>query len=125
MVGTADEHWHEGTDIMAPAGTELYATERGILTQVGSNSLGGTVVWLKGESGTYYYYAHLSRYADGVHKGLVVEAGQLIGYVGTTGNAVGGPPHLHFEVHPDGGEAVNPYPLLAVVDEMREAAART
>jgi murein DD-endopeptidase MepM/ murein hydrolase activator NlpD len=125
MVGTPDQHWHEGTDIMAPAGTELYATERGILTQVGTNSLGGITLWLKGESGTYYYYAHLSRYAEGVHKGLVVEAGQLVGYVGTTGNAAGGPAHVHFEVHPDGGKAVDPYPLLEVVDEMRKAQAKT
>jgi septal ring factor EnvC (AmiA/AmiB activator) len=123
MVGTEYEHTHQGTDIMAPAGTELLACERGLITRVGSDVLGGTVLWIKGESGTYYYYAHLTAYADGIKNGTVVEPGQVVGYVGTTGNARGGAAHLHFEIHPDGGPAVNPYPLLKVVDGL-EALAR-
>ena len=99
-------------------GTPEVACERGIITKLGSDVLGGTTLWLKGESGTYYYYAHLSRYADGIAKGTLVDAGQIVGYVGDTGNAKGGPPHLHFEIHPDGGPAVNPYPLLKVVDQL-------
>jgi murein DD-endopeptidase MepM/ murein hydrolase activator NlpD len=118
MMGTGYEHAHQGTDIMAPTGTPLLAAERGIITKMGSDVLGGTKIWVKGESGTYYYYAHLSAFAPGMADGLVVDAGTVIGFVGDTGNARGGAPHLHFEIHPDGGPAVNPYPLLKVVDEL-------
>lgn len=124
MMGTGYEHAHQGTDIMAPAGTPLLACERGIITRMGSDVLGGTKIWIKGESGTYYYYAHLSAFAEGMHDGLVVDAGTVIGYVGDTGNARGGAPHLHFEIRPDGGPAVNPYPLLRVVDDLNEQAGR-
>lgn len=118
MTGTGYEHSHQGTDIMAPFGTPLLACERGIVTRMGSDVLGGTKIWVKGESGTYYYYAHLSGFADGMVDGKLVEPGEIIGYVGDTGNARGGAPHLHFEIHPDGGPAVNPYPLLKVVDDL-------
>jgi murein DD-endopeptidase MepM/ murein hydrolase activator NlpD len=122
MMGTGFEHAHQGTDIMAPSGTPLMACERGIITEMGSDVLGGTKLWLKGESGTYYYYAHLSAFADGLTVGAVVEAGDVVGRVGDTGNAKGGAPHLHFEIHPDGGTAVNPYPLLKVVDDLTRQA---
>jgi murein DD-endopeptidase MepM/ murein hydrolase activator NlpD len=122
MMGTGYEHAHQGTDIMAPFGTPLLACERGIITEMGSDVLGGTKLWLKGESGTYYYYAHLSAFAEGLTDGAVVEAGDIVGLVGDTGNAKGGAPHLHFEIHPDGGIAVNPYPLLQVVDELSQQA---
>jgi len=122
MTGTTYAHAHQGTDILAPDGTPLLACERGIVTKVGSDVLGGTKLWVKGESGTYYYYAHLSGFADGITNGTVVDAGEVVGFVGTTGNARGGPAHLHFEIHPDGGPAVNPYPLLKVVDDLARAA---
>ena len=69
MIGTEYAHAHQGTDILAPFGTPLVACERGIVTQVGSDVLGGTKLWLKGESGTYYYYAHLSGFAEGLANG--------------------------------------------------------
>jgi murein DD-endopeptidase MepM/ murein hydrolase activator NlpD len=109
---------HQGNDIFAPRGTELYAVERGVIDNMGTGSLGGIKLWLVGESGTSYYYAHLSAYADGLRDGMVVEPGDLVGYVGDTGNAVGTPPHLHFEIHPSGGPAVDPYPLLSTVDRL-------
>ncbi len=122
MPGTPDEHWHEGIDIFAPRGTPLVATERGVITKVGNGRLGGLKFWLAGESGTEWYYAHLDSFAPGLVDGAVVEAGDLLGYVGNTGNAVGTPPHLHLQMHPDGGRPVNPYPLLKVVSDLDRSA---
>jgi len=117
MFGTAFAHLHQGTDIFALSGTPLVAVERGVLIKVGVAGLGGMRLWLVGASGTRYYYAHLSGFAPGAADGKVVEAGEVVGYVGNTGNAISTPSHLHFEVHPGGGAAVNPYPLLRIVDE--------
>ncbi len=123
MTGTADQHWHEGIDIFAPTGTPLYATERGIITRIGVGRLGGLKLWLRGESGTDWYYAHLSAFNDELREGDLVEAGDLVGYVGQTGNAVGTPPHLHMQMHPGGGRPVNPYPLLNMRLELDAEAA--
>jgi murein DD-endopeptidase MepM/ murein hydrolase activator NlpD len=114
LTGTDLEHWHQGVDIAAAEGTELYAAERGIITQISPSLLGGNGLWIRGESGVSYYYAHLSAYAD-IHAGQIVDAGDLVGYVGNTGAYSTGP-HLHFEVHPGGGDAINPYPLLVAAD---------
>jgi murein DD-endopeptidase MepM/ murein hydrolase activator NlpD len=112
---------HKGADIFAAWGTPIVAIERGVISRIGTNSLGGLVVWLQGESGNAYYLAHLAGYAPGLAVGQVVDSGSLVGYVGNTGNAVTTPPHLHFEVHPGGGDAVNPYPLLKGVSDADEA----
>ncbi|HEX7167353.1 MAG TPA: peptidoglycan DD-metalloendopeptidase family protein [Acidimicrobiales bacterium] len=117
MFGTAFAHLHEGTDIFAAHGTPLLACERGVVIKVGTDTLGGTKLWLVGASGTRYYYAHLSAFAPDIVENKVVQAGDVVGYVGNTGNAATTPAHLHFEVHPNGGAAVNPYPLLRIVDE--------
>ncbi|MGH2684782.1 MAG: M23 family metallopeptidase, partial [Actinomycetota bacterium] len=118
MPGTEYEHLHQGTDIFAPAGTSLLACERGVITKMGTDVLGGIKLWLVGESGARYYYAHLTAFADDIEEGDVVEAGTVVGFVGNTGNAVGTPSHLHFEIHPGAGPAVNPFPLLKAVDEV-------
>jgi murein DD-endopeptidase MepM/ murein hydrolase activator NlpD len=118
MVGTPLEHSHQGTDIFAAHGTPLVACERGVVTRVGTDRLGGTKLWIVGTSGTRYYYAHLTAFAEGVSDGMVVEPGTLVGYVGDTGNARGGSPHLHFEVHPPGQPPVNPYPLLRAYESV-------
>ena len=112
MTGTASEHWHQGTDIFATYGSPLIAAENGVIARLGTGTLGGNKLWVVGESGTEYYYAHLSAFAEGISDGTKVAAGDLVGYVGDTGNAKGTSPHLHFEIHPEGGDAVNPYPLL-------------
>jgi murein DD-endopeptidase MepM/ murein hydrolase activator NlpD len=109
---------HEGNDIFAPMGTPLLAVENGVIANVGVGTLGGTKLWVYGESGTRYYYAHLIAYADGIVEGTPVRAGDVIGYVGNTGNAITTPPHCHFEIHPDGGDAIDPYPLLHAVDQI-------
>ncbi len=104
---------HRGTDIMGPMGVPVYAFTDGVISRLGSNRLGGITLYLRGDDGNVYYYAHLRGFASGVHVGQRVVAGQHIAYNGDTGNARGGPPHVHFERHPGGGSAVNPYPWLA------------
>jgi len=115
--GTPDEHWHEGIDIFAPIGTPLYATEPGIISKVGSGRLGGLTVWLIGDSGAHWYYAHLHQHAPDLRVGMKVEAGHVLGAVGDSGNAVGTPPHLHMQVHPNGGRPVNPFPSLKAASD--------
>ncbi len=117
MPGTPDEHWHEGIDLFAPAGASLVAAERGVITRISTGRLGGLTFWLRGQSGADWYYAHLQSYAPGLVEGQLVEAGDLVGYVGNTGNAVTTPAHLHLELHPSGGDPINPYPLLNVILE--------
>ena len=109
---------HEGNDIFAPRGTALLASENGVIANMGTGTLGGIKLWVYGESGTRYYYAHLQAYAPGITEGTVVRAGDVVGYVGDSGNAVGTPPHLHYEIHPGGGDAIDPYPLLHAVDQV-------
>jgi len=101
---------HEGIDIFAPRGTPIQSTTDGIVRKVGENTLGGRVVSIVGPGGSGHYYAHLEDYAD-IAVGDWVDAGEVIGYVGDSGNAKGTPPHLHYGIYIN-GSAVNPYPLL-------------
>jgi murein DD-endopeptidase MepM/ murein hydrolase activator NlpD len=112
---------HEGLDIMATLGQEIYAVGNGKLIRQAID--GNTDATLSGNAwklqltdgtGTYYFYAHLSAFADGLQVGDNVVLGQLLGYVGDTGDPGPGNYHLHFEVHPNGGAAVDPLPLLNI-----------
>ena len=103
---------HEGIDIFAALDTPVLSTTRGIVTRVGTNRLGGQVVWILGPGLERHYYAHLSRPHAALRAGDRVEAGDVIGYTGNTGNARGGPPHLHYGIYRS-GSAQNPYPRLA------------
>ncbi len=103
---------HEGQDIFAGRGTPVRSATGGYVVQVGQNTLGGNVVWVAGAGGRNYYYAHLDSFAPGLAAGDYVTPESVLGYVGTTGNAAGASPHLHFGVYSAGG-AVDPRPLLA------------
>lgn len=100
---------HQGVDMMAAYGTPQVAIVSGTITYAGYDSLGGNIQYLSGDDGNLYVYIHQRENAvTGGH----VSAGQVISYVGDTGNAAG-TPHLHFEFHPGGGSAVNPTPLVS------------
>jgi murein DD-endopeptidase MepM/ murein hydrolase activator NlpD len=99
---------HQGNDILAPRGTPVVASVGGVVLPHRS-SLGGISYYLSGDDGNVYFGTHLQTVTGTSGH---VAAGTVIGSVGNTGNASGGPPHLHFEIHPGGGGAVNPYPTL-------------
>ena len=106
---------HEGVDIIAPKGNLIYAVVDGTITKVYRNaSLTGNGVRLTTSDGTYFFYAHLDTIAEGINEGTVVKAGQILGTNGATGNTT--TPHLHFEVHPRGGAAIDPTPVVAAVN---------
>ncbi|WP_445116923.1 M23 family metallopeptidase [Acinetobacter sp. WZC-1] len=105
---------HEGVDIMAPRGTKVYSTTDGVVASLKGNNLGGTVVWIVGPGGAWHYYAHLNDHKRGLKEGDYVRQGDLIGYIGNTGNARHTAPHLHYGLYLNGKGrgAVNPYPYL-------------
>lgn len=102
---------HQGQDIFAPRGTPVYSATEGYVARIGENRLGGRTVSVVGAGGRVYYYAHLDSYAPGLAEGDCVNRETVLGYVGTTGNARGTPPHLHFGIYTFGG-AIDPLPLL-------------
>ena len=102
-------HRHQGNDIMSPYGTPIVAVISGVI-KTDYSSAGGISLYLRGSDGDEYFYAHNAR--NVVATGDHVATGEVIGYVGNTGNARGGPSHVHFERHPGGGAAVDPYPFL-------------
>jgi len=110
---------HQGVDLIADQGQYLYAVTDGTLTNRAWDQpglLAGNAWWLTSDdgSGTYYFYGHLYAFAPGLKVGSKVRAGQIIGFVGETGSAA--TPHLHFEMHPNGGGAINPYPTIKAMN---------
>jgi len=111
-VPRAGDRLHEGQDIFAQRGTPVLSATDGYVVGIGENSLGGQTVSILGAGGRSYYYAHLDSYAANLAIGDHVTTQTILGYVGNTGNAAGGPTHLHFGVYERGG-AINPLPLLS------------
>ena len=114
-------HLHEAIDILEPSGTPVLAVVSGTIRKLFLSKPGGNTIYQFDETGVYcYYYAHLDGYVKGLHEGMQVERGDIIGFVGSTGNANPQTPHLHFAIFELGperrwwkGTAVNPYPSLA------------
>ncbi len=119
-AGRSGGRSHKGVDIPAREGTPVVAASAGVIVKLASNALGGVSLYQRDADGrTVYYYAHLQRYRAGLKEGDLVRAGDVIAYVGHTGNAPPGNPHLHFAVYtvtdPNRwwrGRDINPYPLL-------------
>lgn len=102
---------HKGVDMIAARNTPLVAAFSGRIHRLSSGSLSGLAIWLRADNGDQFFYAHLESYGD-IAAGQNVSEGEVIGYNGSSGNAPAHLPHLHFEYHPGGGSAVNPYPLV-------------
>jgi len=123
---------HEAMDILAPTGTPVVAVDDGRIAKLFDSKPGGLTVYHFDPQGKLaYYYAHLDRYAAGLREGMEVKRGEVIGYVGTTGNADPGTPHLHFAVFKLGpekrwweGEPVNPYPAFRHAAPAEQVAGR-
>ncbi len=102
---------HQGVDMIAARNTPIVAIYSGTIQKLTNGNLSGLAIWLRSDGGDTFFYAHLESYGD-VSAGQSVAEGQVIGYNGSSGNAPEFLPHLHFEYHPGGGGAVNPYPLV-------------
>ncbi|WMJ70481.1 M23 family metallopeptidase [Stenotrophomonas sp. 24(2023)] len=105
-----DRH-HAGIDIFARRGTPVRSATPGVVASIREGGLGGRQVWVIGPGRERYYYAHLERWAENLAQGQVVQAGDLLGHVGDSGNAQGTPPHLHFGLYGPAG-ARDPLPLM-------------
>jgi murein DD-endopeptidase MepM/ murein hydrolase activator NlpD len=115
---------HQGNDIFAAAGTPVVAVCDGSLNRVGTLPISGNRLWVKcTKGGDSFFYAHLTAFATDTRSGERVTAGQVIGFVGSTGNAEQTPPHCHFEVHPGDGPSVDPYPFLRAWESHRDVPA--
>ena len=116
---------HAGNDLFAERGAPLVAVDDGQVRS-GRDPLGGNVLNLYGADGTRYYYAHLDAFTDGTATLLdppaprTVRAGEIVGFLGNTGNAAATPPHVHFEIHPGNGPAIDPFPILQAAPRMSD-----
>jgi hypothetical protein len=108
----ADTGSHQGNDLFADFGTPVVAVADGTIENVGSLPISGNRLWVYADGGDQFFYAHLASFAPAAVDDRHVEAGTVLGYIGNTGDAEPTPPHLHFEIHPNGGKAVDPNPFL-------------
>lgn len=113
---------HEGQDIMASRNSEIISPTAAVVLRVGTIGGGGLTVYTANPGGETFVYMHLERVAAGVAAGTVLRAGQVIAYVGNSGNAAGTAPHLHFEIHNENGVPIDPYPRLAGVRQQTPTA---
>lgn len=115
---------HEGNDIFADFGTPVVAVADGELANVGTLPISGNRLWVYADSGDQFFYAHLSAFSANAVNGRRVEKGEVLGYVGNTGDAEPTPPHVHFEIHPNGGDAIDPNEYLVAWQKRAGATSR-
>jgi murein DD-endopeptidase MepM/ murein hydrolase activator NlpD len=113
---------HQGNDLFADFGTPVVAAAAGVLSKVGSLPISGNRLWLEADGGDEFFYAHMASFSPAAVNDRRVEKGTILGYVGNTGDAEPTPPHLHFEIHPNGGDAVDPEPFLVAWQKRAGAA---
>lgn len=124
--GDVSGDWHHGDDIFAPLGAPVLAVADGIVFSVGWNDVGGNRFWVRDAQGNEFYFAHLSAFTPLAKNGAHVRAGEMLGFVGNTGDAQGTPTHLHFEVHPNSllfmgyDGAVDPTPYLQAWQHLQD-----
>ncbi len=111
---------HEGEDIMGVKGIPIVTPTAAVVLRTMTGPSEGNTVYTANPGGETFVYMHLDRFGEGVTAGAVLAPGALIGYVGDTGNALGGPAHLHFEIHPSGGAPVDPYPRITLEIPLQE-----
>ena len=104
---------HEGIDLVAHMNDPVVAVVSGTILRPGNTPVSGNRLWVRASNGDEYFYCHFDHLAANVRDGLPVKAGDVVGYVGMTGDAQGTVPHLHFEIHPGGGGPIRPYPLVS------------
>jgi murein DD-endopeptidase MepM/ murein hydrolase activator NlpD len=113
---------HQGNDVFAAFGAPVLAVADGELSKVGTLPISGNRLWLTSDAGDEFFYAHLSAFSPAAVNGRRVKAGQVIGFTGNTGDAEPTPPHVHFEIHPGGGDAIDPHPILLAWQGRRDVA---
>jgi murein DD-endopeptidase MepM/ murein hydrolase activator NlpD len=116
----ADTGAHEGNDVFAPFGAPVLAVADGVVEKVGTLRISGNRLWLKTTAGDEFFYAHLSAFSPEAVDGHHVKAGTVLGFTGNTGDAEPTPPHVHFEIHPGGGAAIDPYAILLAWQQHRD-----
>ena len=111
---------HQGNDVFAAFGAPVLAVTDGELFKVGTLPISGNRLWLRSDAGDEFFYAHLSAFSPAAVNGRRVKAGQVLGFTGNTGDAEPTPPHVHFEIHPGGGDAIDPFEILSAWQEKRD-----
>jgi len=111
---------HQGNDVFAPFGAPVLAVADGVVERVGTLAISGNRLWLRTKAGDEFFYAHLSAFSPDAVNGRKVKAGTVLGFTGNTGDAEPTPPHVHFEIHPGGRDAIDPHAILLAWQEDRD-----
>ena len=111
---------HQGNDVFAPFGAPVLAVADGVVEKVGTLPISGNRLWLRTPAGDEFFYAHLSAFSPDAVNGRRVKAGTVLGFTGNTGDAEPTPPHVHFEIHPGGKDAIDPHAILLAWQENRD-----